>query len=174
MILAGTGHRPDKLGGYDDATHARVCMFALRTLNRERPERVISGMALGWDLALAWACVHLKIPYSAYVPFNGHHLKWPKTKQVFYWNLLKDADRVVVCSLGGYDDWKMQKRNERMVDDCDRMLALWNGTDGGTANCLAYAEKVGRPIDNVWEEYKRAWDDEVAAAAMSSRSSPRT
>ena len=32
----------------------------------------------------------------------------------------------------------MQKRNEFMVDNSDLVVAVWNGTSGGTANCLAY------------------------------------
>lgn len=43
-------------------------------------------------------------------------------------------------------DWLMQKRNEYMVDLADRVIAVWDGSKGGTANCIKYAEKVGKEI----------------------------
>lgn len=40
----------------------------------------------------------------------------------------------------------MQKRNEYMVDLADRVIAVWDGSKGGTATCVKYAEKVGKEI----------------------------
>jgi uncharacterized phage-like protein YoqJ len=40
----------------------------------------------------------------------------------------------------------MQDRNIWMVDHCDALIAVWDGTSGGTANCVRYAQKVGKPI----------------------------
>jgi uncharacterized phage-like protein YoqJ len=40
----------------------------------------------------------------------------------------------------------MQKRNEYMVDKCDKLLAVWNGTTGGTHNCIKYAKSKGKEI----------------------------
>ena len=41
-----------------------------------------------------------------------------------------------------------------MVDRSDSIVALWNGTSGGTKNCIDYAEKKGKPIINLWERFK--------------------
>ena len=40
----------------------------------------------------------------------------------------------------------MQRRNEYMVDKADTLIAVWNGTSGGTANCVKYAKKKGVDI----------------------------
>jgi uncharacterized phage-like protein YoqJ len=40
----------------------------------------------------------------------------------------------------------MQDRNKWMVDHCDALVAIWNGTSGGTANCVKYALSVNKPI----------------------------
>ena len=40
----------------------------------------------------------------------------------------------------------MQKRNEYMVDLADKVIAVWNGSTGGTYNCVKYAEKCGKEI----------------------------
>ena len=40
----------------------------------------------------------------------------------------------------------MQKRNRYMVDNSDIVIAVWDGTPGGTENTVRYAEKLGRKI----------------------------
>ena len=35
---------------------------------------------------------------------------------------------------------------------CDLVLAFWDGSSGGTGNCVRYAGKVGKPIENLWFE----------------------
>ena len=47
----------------------------------------------------------------------------------------------------------MQKRNEWIVDNSLRLLALWDGSKGGTANCVTYARYGRREIKNVWPEW---------------------
>ena len=67
---------------------------------------------------------------------------------------MAQADEHYFVREAGYAGWKMQERNKWMVDHCDEVLALWNGTSGGTSNCVAYANKIGKPINNLWEKYK--------------------
>lgn len=158
MIIAGTGHRPDKLGGYNDFTAKKTLELAEKMLRQYQPSTVITGMAQGWDMALAQAAVNLGIPFHAYLPFIGQELVWPQTTRLYYHALLRHAQHTVVCSEGGFTRRAMQLRNERMVDDCDLVLALWNGTVGGTANCLAYATLKHKPIIHCWPMF---WlDDE--------------
>ena len=45
-----------------------------------------------------------------------------------------------------YAVWKMQKRNEWMVDNCDAVIAVWDGAPGGTANTVDYARKLGKSV----------------------------
>lgn len=40
----------------------------------------------------------------------------------------------------------MQKRNEYMVNLADKVIAVWGGSSGGTANCVRYAKSVGKEI----------------------------
>lgn len=160
-IIAGTGHRPDKLGGYAPEAYERYFSVALIHLDKARPDLVITGMALGWDTALAEAAFSLGIPFHAYIPFPGQERKWPADNQKLYRNLLAEAGEVRDICGEGYAAWKMQARNEAMVDalitEESYLLALWNGDkDGGTANCIRYAEDRGVVIINCWEEFQRA------------------
>lgn len=152
-VIAVTGHRPHKLGGYDQAIFDALVKLASEKLSW-RPERVITGMALGWDQAVAQACIDLSIPFTAAVPFSGQSNNWPQPAQDFYASLMDAADLVEVVCPGGYAAWKMQRRNEWAVDRAGSVLALWDGTSGGTANCVRYATRLGRPIENCWNDWE--------------------
>jgi hypothetical protein len=41
-----------------------------------------------------------------------------------------------------------------MVDHGTRVAALWDGSSGGTGNCIRYARRVGRPFDNLWLDWQ--------------------
>jgi len=153
MIIAATGHRPDKLGGYSAGVVARLTRLARTELDRYEPNSVIVGMAQGWDQAVAAACVQADIPFSAYVPFPGQELQWPTEAQRVYYHLLRKAEHIKVCSAAPYSVEKMQYRNECMVDDCTMVMALWNGTPGGTRNCVKYAYSKGVKLINCWPEW---------------------
>lgn len=156
MIIALTGHRPHKLGGEYNG-EGPVSNWLLRQLSSylrdTKPEKVISGMAIGADMLWAEAAVNLQIPLIAAVPFVGQESKWPSVSQDRYKLLLAKAAEVVIVCEGGYASWKMQKRNEWMVDHSDVLLAVWDGSSGGTGNCVAYARspaaKAGYIIDRI-------------------------
>jgi uncharacterized phage-like protein YoqJ len=149
MIVAFTGHRPDELGGWDlpNPTYVHVCQQIEKTLKEVQPEKVISGMALGVDQWAANIAVKLNIPFVAAMPFVGQDSVWnAESKKTFQVLLNKSAEQVIV-SEGGYTAAKMQVRNEWMVNHCDVLIAVYNGDPtGGTANCVKYAESIGKKI----------------------------
>ena len=158
MIIAATGHRPEKLGGHDNQVRLALGGLATEYLSQTQPEKVIVGMALGWDQAVAGACAALRIPFIAAIPFEGQESRWPEDSQRRYFRLLGMAEEVEVIGIletGSAHEVSaaMQARNEWMVDRADRMLALWDGSWGGTFNCIKYAQKIGLPIDNLWQRW---------------------
>lgn len=160
-VICGTGHRPDKLGGYGVEVKNKLLILARDFLSsRElygkeyKTTRVISGGALGWDTAIAQAALSLNIPLTLALPFPGYEDRWPESSKMELYAMQHQADVVQYICKEGYAGWKMQKRNEWMVDNCDLVLALWDGSSGGTGNCIAYANKVRKPIINLWESYK--------------------
>lgn len=149
-VVGVTGHRPGKLGGHTRETWQQTRVLARRVLRELSPDAVLTGVALGWDLAIASACDNLGVPFTAAVPFVGQESRWPPRAQDLYASLLSKASKVVVVTGGGYAPWKMQRRNEWIVDNCDLLAALWDGSPGGTANCVGYANAVRRPVRNFW------------------------
>lgn len=161
-VIAGTGHRPNKLGGYTAEVLRRLDTVAEKLLRELQPTKVLSGMAQGWDIALARAAVKLGIPYVAVVPFKGHHILWPQKSRDEYDALLAKASEIVIVSNGplpNYDAIRvaMQKRNEWLVDNSECMLALYNGDKkGGTFNCLEYLRTNKAPVGlwyNAWNDF---------------------
>jgi len=154
MILSVTGHRPNKLGGYDQKIYNRLCNFAVLQLRKLVPTKVITGMALGWDTAIADSCVKLDIPFIAAIPFANQERMWPLHSQIIYTNLLQKSEKVEIIDKNPYFSLeKMHQRNEWMVNQSDMLLALWNGTKGGTDHCIKFARKNNKPIINVWDEW---------------------
>ncbi len=155
--FAVTGHRPNKLWGYNlnDPHYVALQTYFENTVKAKLNEgfdqiEMISGMALGVDTVFAHAAISLKnagypIVFTAAIPFNGQEHMWNEYTQNHYRDLLSHADTIQIVCNGEYAAWKMQKRNEFMVDRCDELIAVWDGTKGGTANCVNYA-KGKKPI----------------------------
>ncbi len=153
-IYAGTGHRPEKIGGYDEQTSRRLVRFARDWIAMAAPSHIISGMAVGWDMTLAHAAVLEGVPFTAAIPFAGQEQRWPEASQRRWDALVRRAAAVEIVSSGGFSAQAMQRRNEWMVDRADRIVALFDGSSGGTANCIVYAQRVGKPVRNLWSQWK--------------------
>ena len=81
----------------------------------------------------------------AAVPFPGFAVKWTDEWQQKYEKLLKAADFVkVVCA--DSSKYAYQARNKWMVDHSGRVIAVYNGKDGGTRNTIQYAWKINVPV----------------------------
>lgn len=152
MITAVTGHRGSKLG-YGREVDTRLTKTAIIYFSKNRPDEIITGMALGWDMAVAEAADILRIPFTAAVPCPSQASQWPKQSQN-RWNWLLSGAKYVHYCCEEYSPRAMQIRNEFMVDNAEQLVALWDGSSGGTGNCIRYA--TGKiPIVNLWDTYQR-------------------
>jgi len=148
MIISFTGPRPPKIGGYDipNPIFNHICRETEKTLLELKPDKCISGMALGYDTYAAKICIKLGIPFIAAVPFEGQDKVWKEDSKKEYKELLDKAVEVVYTSDPGYAAWKMQVRNEWMVDNSDIVIACFNGSKGGTFNCVKYATSKDKKV----------------------------
>jgi uncharacterized phage-like protein YoqJ len=154
-----TGHRPQKLPCRYDETHPFYSALYDKLLDIVQDARIyaedkgdtltlMSGMALGVDTMFAEIAVVLDIPFIAAVPCTNQDSRWNKQSQTKYRDLLSKAQKVVTISIV-YDNSCMQKRNEYMVDNSDYAIAVWDGSSGGTKNCIDYLKKKQKPIKYV-------------------------
>jgi uncharacterized phage-like protein YoqJ len=154
--IAVTGHRPDKLGNEWDGVgpisdSIRQQLFQALSVHIDDPcdKTVIgiSGMALGVDMIWAECLIYRKVPFVAAIPCAGQASRWPASSKRRYFDIVEHP----LCtkhfvSTEPYRPELMQARNEWMVDNCDLLLAAWDGSPGGTANCVRYAKKFGAEI----------------------------
>lgn len=153
MVIAVTGHRPNKLFGYnmnDSRYMAMKDMMKGYLIGKECRE-AYSGMALGVDQLFAIAVLQLKksgydIKLHCAIPCLNHSSKWTEESQGLYNSILEKADSVEIVTKEPYAAYLMQKRNEYMVDRADEVLAFWDGSNGGTGSCIDYAKKKGKKI----------------------------
>lgn len=174
--LCFTGHRPNKLAGYDKTAYNDFVNDLAISLEAyvvyKGINTFISGGAQGFDQLAFWAVNKLKknhpewhIKNIVYVPFMGQESRWSKFglfSQNEYNTMLNLADKIHVC----YPDVKptnnfsmirdaLMGRNEQMVNSSCRVLAMYSHdeddqnklTPGGTAECVRYAKSVGKPVD---------------------------
>lgn len=160
MVIAGTGHRPagltiKKSVMYSNALVNALAEFLKPYLERYKPEIVITGGALGMDTGLAVAALKYGAPLLVAIPHYGHESKWGDKSKRLYYRILDKATWVVYTEQGPYEPWKMQARNEFMVDRADAVVALWSGAPGGTANCIKYAQAQDKQVYNLWDNWVR-------------------
>lgn len=156
LKIAVTGHRPDKLGGFNNVEGFKAIRRNMKEiLGSYDPKDItaISGGALGIDQFWIEVALHLSIPVIAALPFKGYDAKWPIASRRIYTNLLASCKEVKYICDAGYEPSKLQRRNEWMVNNCDLLVAYWNGTPGGTANCVRYAESITKEILKVNVNY---------------------
>lgn len=153
MKIGITGHRPHRLNNEWDgdgplSEYLYDCIKdKINTFSKFEGLTLISGMALGVDQIFAKLAMDLDLPLIAAIPCQNHSSKWPKKSQERYDNILayNKCEQVLVNDTV-YAPWVMQKRNEWIVDNCDLLIAVFDGTPGGTANCVNYAKKIKKTI----------------------------
>lgn len=163
-IYSFTGHRSDQLGGYDMKNPKMLSLkehllFEIEQAISLGYNAFLTGGALGTDQAAFW-CVeilkkkypHIKnllaIPYAEF----GHN--WEPDQQEWLEKMKLRADSIVYVDeipeyqkdrytpVGKHSNYKLQVRNEYLVDNATFILAVWNGIKKrGTWNCLNYAFK---------------------------------
>ena len=141
------------MNGYNPKDNKDL-LFSLREVIVDHIENkdvhtFITGMALGIDMWAARIVFKLKETYPhikviAAVPCDKQYNKWPEKSQQEWKAVIQRCDDVHYVSNDTYTHWCMQKRNEWMVDNADYVIAVWDGTKGGTANCVNYAVKEGK------------------------------
>lgn len=153
MIICVTGHRPNKMYGYNiNNTQWNALKHKFKELLLSTGcSEAITGMALGVDTVFALAVLELKesgfdIKLHCAIPCKNQSCKWPQESVNIYNSILDRADIVKLVSDEEYKPYLMQKRNEYMVDLADKVIAVWDGSSGGTGNCVRYAESVGKGI----------------------------
>lgn len=175
LSICFTGHRPSKLGGYDWNTSKNQAIMKelknqiIELINETEDNefKFICGGALGID-QMAFSILEnikyntlklnpLKMTLEIALPFLKQDIKWNDSDRIKWRqqlnkaDIITEVDKLEKYKIKGYEELiyypaKMQKRNEYMVDNSDIVIAVWDGSKGGTYNCVRYAEKLGKKV----------------------------
>lgn len=165
MNLAITGHRPPRLGlNYSMAHRDFLELFAEHTFNAfdKQPVTVYAGGAQGWDQAVMHSVLLMeRSKLVAAIPFHGHEQRWPAESQAYYRDIL-DGCSMVKFFGESYKKHLFTVRDHWMVNQADKVLALFDGLDeGGTALTVAYALSKGVPVENCWDKWVKFRDEHL-------------
>ncbi len=154
--LCFTGHRPDKLGGYNYRNEQNLKMLKklraiiIRFIEKHGITTFISGMALGVDIWSARIVLSLKDKYPhikliCAIPCAEQYKRWHEDDISVYYDVLESSDSVYYVSNNPYTAWCMNDRNKWMVDNSKFVIAVWNNDEsGGTWQTIKYAKKRQR------------------------------
>lgn len=150
MYIACTGHRPQKIGNEWNGVGPVSNMIGVElaaVIKKYNPERILSGMALGVDMLWAEVGINIDVTVVACIPCKDQEKIWRSESQARYHAILLDPHVTqVLVSEEPYRPELMDLRSRWMVDHCQMLVSVWDGSQGGTANCVAYAQQVKKPI----------------------------
>ncbi len=148
-----TGHRPEKLPWrYDEkdprcAALKRCIAGAVESAYAEGFRHFLCGMALGSDLYFCESVLALREKYpdvtlEAAIPCPTQANAWPPQQQERYRRLVAACDVETMVS-ASYTPYCMLRRNRYMVDHASLVVAVFDGSPGGTRYTIEYAMKQG-------------------------------
>lgn len=168
--IALTGHRPNKLGGYNIDTPAYrklqtdLEQFIQHQLNTYANVWCHSGLALGADTIWSKAILSMKKRYPdrvffhAEIPMMNQKDAWFKESDIVFWHEQVDAadeKSIYDPNFHSYDESNrkrlagkvLNQRNIGMIEHADILLAVYdNKTSGGTKNAVDYAKSKNKHI----------------------------
>lgn len=165
--LTLTGHRPNKLDGYNLNTpfykKLQATLEGCIETALSQHEFVVcrSGLALGADTVWSEAALAMKARYPnrvffyAYEAFTGVEERWRKENQDQFHQHKRSADYVHTTDYGKKERSHtacaaaLNRRNVDMIEPCNTLIAIWDGTRGGTGNAVRDAERLGKHIYHI-------------------------
>ena len=153
MFCCFSGHRPHILSRETDyiVNLKKEISNAVDKAIEDGYTDFYCGMAQGVDtyaaeIVLEKAIGNNKIKLHAAIPCENQEGAWAKKDKEKYYYLLSKCESINYISKT-YNDRCMLLRNEFMVNNSGRLIAVWNGQmRGGTAYTVRYAKKCGKEI----------------------------
>ena len=156
-ICCFTGHRPHKIPWLADPHHP-ICQILRQVLREKILHKIdqgydyfISGMALGCDLLCAEVVLSLRsdfpdIKLECALPCPQQTKFWTDEQRNIYQEILSESNYINIMS-PNYSTACLHIRNNYMVKKSDSLIAIWDGSPGGTKNTITLAQKHHISVD---------------------------
>ncbi len=157
ITLCFTGHRSQKLPWQFNEQDIQ-CVKMIDTTKEKVEQSIIegyvyfiSGMALGFDMICAEIVLEYKKKYPhiklvCAIPCKNQDKLWSREYKIRYKEILSHADIIRYISKE-YTKTCMLERNDYMLKNSSKVIALFNGVAGGTESTILKAKKMGLKID---------------------------
>lgn len=157
-VCAFSGYRPSKLPFSSETDPA--CIALKQRLIDEVYASVqqgytdfVCGMALGTDTWAAEAVLEIQqtlagiksVRLHAYLPFPGQDQRWSARDRRRHHNILNRCNSVTVTSAQYLPDC-MERRNRAMIHRAGKLIAVFDGKNGGTKKTIQMAHEKGIEI----------------------------
>lgn len=163
-----TGHRPQKLWGFDldtleyEGLQDRLELIIDQLLTEYETVVCHSGLALGADSIWSIAILNKReeypnrVKFHAEIPFMGQPMRWFGDSYDFWFYQVEVADyKTVYLKEDEYENWDtvqfytiakaLDDRNKGMINNSDIMIAVYDGSKkGGTYNAIQDIKKQGK------------------------------
>ncbi|MEU4117953.1 hypothetical protein AB0F71_26110 [Kitasatospora sp. NPDC028055] len=120
---------------------------------------VVSCIADGPDSWLAEIALERGGQLEAVIPADQYRDSLPGSHHPLYDRLLESASAVHSTGLAESDSAAHMAGSEMLVQQVDKLLAVWDGLPargyGGTADVVAYARRRGVPVVVLWPQGAR-------------------
>lgn len=149
-----TGHRPNKLNGYKPEDNKKL-LWKINSVVEECIKDgftfFVAGGCIGIDnwfsqIVLKQREKHPHISLLIFVPCKNQSNRWNEKDKEIYDTILGKADAVIMVSEEEYKPYLMMERNKAMVNVSAKGICVWDGTKGGTGNCVKFAEKSNKQL----------------------------
>ena len=155
MVMAFSGHRPEKLPWGSDESDPRCVALkvqirrAVRCAAEQGTTVFSCGMARGCDFYFAEAVLAQGLSLEAWLPCPSQPDRWPAPDRERYEMILTRCSRVYMVE-PAYSEGCMLRRNRAMIDRADALLTVFDGSSGGTQAAVHYAGQQGLEIISLW------------------------
>ena len=155
-----TGLRPQKMPfGFDESNELckriknQLEQEIIRMITEQQVTHFICGMALGVDQWAAETVLSLQerfpqITLECALPCEGQADKWTVEQRERYFSIIEKSTTETLLQTHYTSDC-MQKRNGYMVNKSRYVIAVWDGSQGGTSNTVRFARHRAKEIRTI-------------------------
>jgi uncharacterized phage-like protein YoqJ len=158
-LVVVAGHRPPRLGGYDENPVAATVRRRLAEILAAKRElhadlHVLTGLGLGAEQLGAEAAAAAGVPYTAVLAFPAFHAPWSAVAKERFTALLRGAAGEVVLQKDVPDTKQkagaaLGRRDAFLARSADEAIVVWDGEDDQVGRLVRSLEDhVGQ--DEVW------------------------
>ncbi|MCX4525072.1 MULTISPECIES: hypothetical protein [unclassified Streptomyces] len=148
-----TGHRsiPGEVLG-----HVRDGLRAVLR-DHEGPLEALSSLAEGADQLFAAIALECGADLTVVIPSGDYEDAFEDPESLAGYRRLKGrASQEIRMDFARSTDEAYYAAGTYIADSCDRLVAVWDGRParghGGTAEIVAYARALGKPVTVIWRE----------------------